>query len=485
MPDNRHELHQRGHEDDQSTGLADVLGESEHGISEQERAEIRTQLDSFVARREPVNRDDQLHYEARHRRDILPAIIGIGSVLSGIAAAVALFVVFERQEQTLLADAASTDTAEAQLLEEFRAEAEQRLAAQEGEIARIRDELSSLEVERDTAIQEAEVEFLRREAELKAGLDRELAAERSRLEQEGLSGERLETRLTDVETELTAQHTAELEQVRTEHEASIAEREARLETLESAYRRGVEQLSRFDELSVQTTGELTEQRSEEEVSVRLLTERYERAIGMLVAGDYAEAHTALQQIGAAQEDEEAEHPSLTRDRTPVSRELITALSRLSEIEQENPAALAARAETSEARVRTLEAELAGADRTISRLDQQLSEARSTIRHNRQAATEAQERIDELRSELRSVHNELAAEASTLRDGSNDLGEIFASVDIRLEILDALRSEPVRREYPELDEAFESYLDAFARAHERDGSATALARAANRLENALE
>ncbi|MGM0674187.1 MAG: hypothetical protein ACQETQ_05795, partial [Spirochaetota bacterium] len=90
-----------------------------------------------------------------------------------------------------------------------------------------------------------------------------------------------------------------------------------------------------------------------------------------------------------------------------------------------------------------------------------------------------------RSNLRSVREELAEEARTLSDSKDDVDEVIASVDVRLEVLEALRSEPVRSQQPNLDEEFEEYLDTFGRAHEREGAASALRDSVEQLEDILQ
>lgn len=456
--------------------LETALAGAEHGVSEQEKAEVRAQLDSLVGERTPTDQEARLQYESLHRRDTLPALIGIGAVLVAVGAAMTLFAVFDRQEQTLLEDAASADTAEGELLEEFRAEAEERLTEREGEIARVRDELSSLEAERDEAIQEAEAEFLQREEELEEQFRERLETERARLEEQGLSGAELEAQLAEIETELEGEHAAELEQLRAEHEETLAEREDALEELRSEYVTSREQLSSFraeQEQAASELDELTEQRNMEQHYANRLTAGYRDAVEMLEAENYEQAQTALSEIESLLEEDDAQRLSAIRERAPVDRKLVAALDRLAELAE------------AEETVSNLEQTVSGLRQQLDSAERELAQAEEARDKQRQTAAEAEARVIELRSELRSVREELAEEASALSENRDGLDEVIASVDVRLRVLETLRSEPVRSEQPDLDQEFEEYLDTFARAHEQRGAASALEQAVRQLENILE
>ncbi|MFP4565781.1 MAG: hypothetical protein ACLFNX_04710 [Spirochaetaceae bacterium] len=433
----------------ETDGLAGIFEESEHGVSEQEKAEIQAQLETLVRGGTPGKSEATLHYEARHRRDILPPLIGIGAIIAGAIAAVTLFVVFDRQEQTLLADAAAADSTEAQLLAEFRAEAEERLSAQEGEIDQVRSELDQLERERDEAVQEAEAAVLEREAELEKRLEEELAAERARLEEQGLSEADVDARLAELEEELEAEHSRQLEDLREEYRQAIAEREEQLEAMESEHETDIARLS--------------EQRSREERFASRLTDGYREVLELLDAGEYAAADTAIEELRELLGSEQAQNLPAIRNRAEMDREVLSALGRLGTIEQD----------------------LASARRELRQVESTRDEYRQTAAAARARNEELRQEVRAVREEVRTVQNRLAEEAAAAGESRPEMGEIMDSVDVRLEVLEALRSDPVRSEHPELDEQFEAYLDAFARVHEQEGFAEALAHAVDLLEGVAE
>lgn len=468
--------------DTESDGLTDIFDESDHGVSEQEKEEIRAQLDSLVRKPQSSAGARELGYEPRHRRDVLPPLIGIGATLVGAIAAIALFVSFDRQEQTLLADAAAAETAEAQLLEEFRQQAEQRLAAREDELAEIRGELAELEQERDSAIQEAEAAFRQREAELEEELEEALAAERERLRAEGFTGDELESRLQDVETELEARYSAELDELQAQHEAEIAAREGRLEALEAELERGVAELDRFEAEYEQTAEELTlllDQREEALEYTRALSDGFRRTIDLIEQGSYAEAEDAIGTLDSMISADVIERLPLIEERAEVDRSLLTALRRLTELEAMDPEARLAEAAERE---RFLEDQIAGLQSEISELESMRERARASAEEYRDAAEAAESRLDALLSELRESKNELANLASESADSEESIETILATVDVRLEVLDALRRESVQEEHPRLDDAFEEYLDRFAGVKEREGYSAGLERARELLES---
>ncbi len=468
--------------DPKTDGLTGIFDESDHGVSEQEKREIRAQLDSLVRKPQGAEDDRRLGYEPRHRRDTIPSLIGVGATVVGAIAAVMLFVSFEQQEQTLLADARAAETAEAQLLEEFRQQAEERLAAREGEIAEMRDELGALEQERDTAIQEAEAAFREREAELETELEEALAAERERLEAEGFTGDELESRLRDIESELDERYSAELDELQQQHEAEIATREGRLEALEAELERGVAELDRFEAEYEQTAEELTlliDQREEALEYTRLLSDQYQRAIDLIEQGSYAEAEDAIATIDSMLAAEEIDHLPIIDERADADRSLLTALRRLTELEAIDPEARLAAASD---RQESLEQQIAQLESQLSNLESARDQARRSADAYREEAEASESRLDTLLAELRESQSELANLHAESANSEEDFETIIASVDVRLEVLDALRSDEVQEEHPRLDDAFEEYLDRFARAKERAGYSAALQRARELLDS---
>ncbi|MFN2312269.1 MAG: hypothetical protein ABR590_09485 [Spirochaetia bacterium] len=465
--------------------LADLLEQSEHGVSKQEQVQIEEQLDSFLHEQKKTEHAERrrLSYHARHKYDKVPFFVATAAIIVAVAAALSITAFFDSEEQGFLTTVSSPESAEALLLAEFRAEAEGRIAAQAEEIALFQDELSRLERERDTAAQQAQAAFHEREAELEARLQTALEAERARLEEAGITGAELDAALAATEAELEVEYSAQLDDLQQEHQEALAEREAEIGALMAAYEAEQLQLAGFALRQEQTAAELAallERVSDERLFAEKLTDGLQRALSLLEDGEYAELSSVVEELEELLTSEQARELPVTQVRTEVDRSVLSALLRLASAEQsaeqqlQDREELGGAVENAERRVSDLETQLSAAREALARVESERNRFRASA-----SSTEA--RLSALRSSVQSVQQALSAEAVELGQRPEQRDAILRSLNVRLEVLEALRSDVVQQERPDLDEAFEDYLDTFAQMREREATAETLSRSAQLLD----
>ena len=475
---------------DTSTGshpdeLANLLEQSESGVSQQEKVKIEEQLDSFLQghTQSDVGEQQRFAYQARHKYDKVPFLVATAAIIVAVAAALSITAFFDSEEQGFRTAVSSPESAEALLLAEFRAEAEGRIAAQAEEIALFRGELSRLERERDRAAQHAQAAFHEREAELEARLQTALEAERARLEEAGITGAELDAALAAAEAELETEYRAQLDDLQQEHQEALAEREAEIEALMAAYEAEQLQLAGFalrQEQSAADLAALVERVSEEQVFAAQLRDGFQRALSHLEDDEYAELGSVVEELNAILTTEQARELPVTQVRAEVDRSVLSALLRLASAEQsaeqqrQDLEELGRAVESAERRASVLETQLSAARGALARVESERNRFRALA-----SSTEA--RLSALRASVQSVQQDLSAEAVELGLRPEQRDAIFRSLNVRLEVLEALRSESVQRERPDLDEAFEDYLDTFAEMREREAAAETLSRSAQMLD----
>ncbi|TVR35723.1 MAG: hypothetical protein EA404_00500 [Spirochaetaceae bacterium] len=161
-------------------GQPDELSEieSDHatrGISSDEQADIQAEIEkAFLVQRE-AHDETRFRYTPLRRGALLPLLINLGALVLTAAAVLFLIALFERDERALAEVSAVGQTAQARLLEQFRADADAQLLQSEREIEQIRAELEQLRVQvpadqRDQATADRVAAL---EAELERALDQE------------------------------------------------------------------------------------------------------------------------------------------------------------------------------------------------------------------------------------------------------------------------------------------------------------------------
>ena len=312
-----------------------------HGISAEEQREIRAEIEQAFAAASGAEAEagSPLRAKLPARRGLaLPVGLNLGAVVVTVVALFVLFTLFEREEQALATVASGVLGGEAQLLEQFRAEAEAELTARDREIEQIRRELDRLAAEADSAV-EPDAAALRRMAELEDELQT-MIAERDAVALDGEALARLEEleRLQRREELLEMQLAAALSQIeelervvsRAEEESQAAAELARLEAETGELQATIEAREAELEASEDERDQILAEREELSSELdRLRTDRSRLQASLARAQreiatlrDEADSRATLREHLNAVSQELAAHPGATG---PDREELLNAV----------------------------------------------------------------------------------------------------------------------------------------------------------------
>lgn len=209
-------------------------------ISPGDREKIYAQINDEVERnRRDISPESFDNFHPKKRGGVLPLMLNVIALLLIAGGGWMLLRYFDRSEATIVTNRAGIQSAEGKLLEALKEESEQRLSEKEQAISDIQTRLEEMDLERNQLEANAEALILKREAEMRAFLEEELAVERARLQEQGISEADMNRRLADFEAAQSAQFESELESVRLESAAEIERQRETLDQLSSEYQQAL------------------------------------------------------------------------------------------------------------------------------------------------------------------------------------------------------------------------------------------------------
>ena len=205
-------------------------------ISSDDREKIFKQINEEVERNRRVIHPDTFDdFHPKKRGGVLPLLLNVAALLLIAGGAWWLLQFFDRSEATIVTSRAGIQSAEGMLLEALKEESEQRLSEKERAIGDIQLRLEEMSQEREQLEANAEARIREREAELVAAMEEELAVERSRLKEQGVTDADIEKELAAFEARQQSAFQSELDGVREEAAAEIERQKATLDRLSSEY----------------------------------------------------------------------------------------------------------------------------------------------------------------------------------------------------------------------------------------------------------
>jgi hypothetical protein len=201
--------------------------------------EILSEIDKIAAGNKIRVDDDTFRISAQRRGLLLPVLVNLLGIIIAFAGVYGLRLYFQEQERNLVSEPSAFQTAENALIEALRQQSEQELAAKEAQIRDIEQRLSQIEAERSSLEANLESEFEARERALREELASDLAAERERLETQGLSGSQLDQEYQDFERLRQAVFQEELAALRSQFNDERRQIEENLQRLESEFQQNL------------------------------------------------------------------------------------------------------------------------------------------------------------------------------------------------------------------------------------------------------
>ncbi|MBN2553441.1 MAG: hypothetical protein JXB06_11765 [Spirochaetales bacterium] len=293
-------------------GLEDedfVMDESS-GISKEDQQEIVREIEKVSAESRITVTPETMAVRAVKKGFVFPLLVNILFVLLLAGGGYALYYLFQRGESVLMEEGAALSSAEGRLIEELKKESEAALAAKNREINEILAQLQNIDKRRQELQAGMEDKIAAREAELRSVLEAELAAERERLRQQGVSEADISDRLQAMESEKGAQFQTELAAFKEQAEAERLRQEESLRALQEEYQQNLAQ-AEADRQRVREEAEAREAELRTQLEAR--TRQLEQAT--------AEAREELSRLAAQQEKQALAAGQLTGFYSRVKRDL--------------------------------------------------------------------------------------------------------------------------------------------------------------------
>ncbi|WP_319415921.1 hypothetical protein [Marispirochaeta aestuarii] len=319
--------------------------------------EIMAEMDSILEQNRLAITDETLKFSALSSGARFPVILNLTAAVLMLVVGTGLFFLFNRGEASQVDLAGRISSAESRIISAVREESRQELARKEEEINSINRQLRQAQEARVALIAETENELLRREAQLKEEMSRELEAERRRLLAAGLDQGDLDERLSRYREQQQGEYEEQLAAVNAELEARLEERSAELNQQMEEYRQALssartEQESIQERLAtardeaaraVQEAGSdrsaaldrletLNRQQGQKTLVEEHLLSMYDGVNTQLQRGEYREASLQLDRIEEFINSSAAETIMVLNNRMEVEQFILGSLRRLIAVE---------------------------------------------------------------------------------------------------------------------------------------------------------
>jgi hypothetical protein len=317
-------------------------------ISAEERKALMAQIEKAVAR-SPVSASRAAQdYTPRRSGLALPIIINAAALV--LVGAVALLVpaYFNRQAATLTKGSGTQLSGESRLVGAVKRDAESQLRSKDAEIGQIRGTLDRTSQELDALKANAAEQVRKKEQDLRAAYESQLAAEKSRLEKSGVSSDAADRQLAALRGQLQAAHDQQLADFQKQVEAETSRRQAALSASLLESRRGLAeaeaqkaqlqaQLNSAAQAASRAQGNeaqlaarldaLNAQGQREELVIDQITASYASVASAMRASRFDDARSSLSSLSAFLDQPGVVSLAAVQRRKPVDLFLIDSLSR--------------------------------------------------------------------------------------------------------------------------------------------------------------
>jgi hypothetical protein len=217
------------------TATSDLSFDAESGISKEDQKDILLAIENVVTQNKIATTPEDFVVKAAKRGILFPTLVIAAAALALVVGGAAFYFLFQRGETQIVRGNLGTITAEGQLIQAVRQEATARIQEKNQEISSIQGRLADIDKQRQELQTNMDAKVNEREQQLRAQMASVLAAERSRLESEGMSRQAVTVRMAALEKQRTAQLERQLDAYRREVDAQRALAEKNLKTLQQNY----------------------------------------------------------------------------------------------------------------------------------------------------------------------------------------------------------------------------------------------------------
>jgi len=215
--------------------MSDVQFDSEAGISKEDQKDVLQEIENVVTKNRIVTTPEDFIVKANKRGVLFPVLVIAAAVVALGLGGSAFYFLFQRGESQIVRGAVGTITAEGQLIQAVRREANGKILEKNQEINTIQGRLADIDKQRQDLQSNMDSKVSKKEQELRAQMALALEAEKARLQKEGLSKQAIALRMQQSEAQRAAQLQRDMEAYRKEAETTRLQAEQNLKTMQQEF----------------------------------------------------------------------------------------------------------------------------------------------------------------------------------------------------------------------------------------------------------
>lgn len=204
-------------------------------ISNEEQTDILKEIDRITGQSRISVTPDLFKISALKNGVLFPLLVNLVAIaiLGGGIFATKFY--FDIKDKEMVQASVEQQSAEGNLIKEIKKETEEKLAAKENEIQDIQANMNRIESERQALEQDMTSKINERQSQLEEEMEAALAAEREKLQAQGVSTDKIDEQIAALKLEQNSIFEEELQSYREEAELEKIELESNLNQLQNEY----------------------------------------------------------------------------------------------------------------------------------------------------------------------------------------------------------------------------------------------------------
>ena len=215
--------------------MSDIQFDSEAGISKEDQKDVLQEIENVVTKNRIVTTPEDFIVKANKRGVLFPVLVVISAVAALGIGGSAFYFLFQRGESQIKRGAVGTITAEGQLIQAVRREANGKILEKNQEINTIQGRLADIDKQRQDLQSNMDSKVSQKELQLRAQMASALEAEKERLQKEGLSKQAIALRMQQLEAQRASQLQHAMDAFKKEAEGARLQAEQNLKTMQQEF----------------------------------------------------------------------------------------------------------------------------------------------------------------------------------------------------------------------------------------------------------
>ncbi len=216
-------------------GRDEFAFDADSGISREDQKDILQEIEKVATKNRIAVNPEAFAVRAAKKGVLFPVLVNLAALITLVGGLTGLYFFFQRGETQLARSQTGVITAEGKLIETFKKESEARLLEKNQQIDQIQGRLQEIDKQRQDLQANMDAKVRQREDQLKASMAAELAAEKVRLQKQGLSEQDIANRLSAMEAQKNADSQRQLAAFRAQAETDTQKSDENLRSLQAEF----------------------------------------------------------------------------------------------------------------------------------------------------------------------------------------------------------------------------------------------------------